>query len=63
MAKATAAVAIPPAGDLAHIAGKYEPVELQRRILLPTPNIMDMYMGKKVKPPAAFESEDNFAIR
>jgi cytochrome c oxidase cbb3-type subunit 3 len=39
-------------GDLAHIAGKYEPVELQRRILLPSPNIMDMYMGKKVKPPA-----------
>lgn len=38
-------------GDLAHIAGKYEPVELQRRILLPSPNIMDMYMGKKVKPP------------
>lgn len=39
-------------GDLAHIAGKYEPVELQRRLLLPVPNIMDAFMGKKVKPPA-----------
>jgi hypothetical protein len=39
-------------GDLAHIASRYEPVELQRRLLLPAPNIMDMYLGKKVKPPA-----------
>jgi cytochrome c oxidase cbb3-type subunit 3 len=39
-------------GDLAHIAGKYEPAELQRRMLVPAPNIMDMYLGKKVKPPA-----------
>jgi len=39
-------------GDLSHIASKYEPVELQRRMLLPTPNMMDVFMGKKVKPPA-----------
>jgi cytochrome c oxidase cbb3-type subunit 3 len=39
-------------GDLAHVAGKYEPVELQRRLLYPAPNIMDLYFGKKVKPPA-----------
>ena len=38
-------------GDLAHIASKYEPVELQRRILVPAPNMMDVFMGKKVKPP------------
>ncbi len=40
-----------PTGDLAHIASKYEPVELQRRMLIPTPNMMDVFMGKKVKPP------------
>jgi mono/diheme cytochrome c family protein len=38
-------------GDLAHIASKYEPVELQRRLLYPAPNMIDMFMGKKVKPP------------
>lgn len=38
-------------GDLAHIASKYEPVELQRRMLLPAPNMIDIFMGKKVKPP------------
>ena len=41
-----------PTGDLAHIAGKYEPVELQRRLLYPAPNLIDMFMGKAVKPPA-----------
>jgi mono/diheme cytochrome c family protein len=40
------------AGDLAHVASKYEAVELQRRLLYPAPNIMDMYMGKAVKPAA-----------
>jgi mono/diheme cytochrome c family protein len=40
-----------PTGNLAHVASKYEPVELQRRLLLPTPNMMDVFMGKKVKPP------------
>ena len=39
-------------GDLAHVATRYEIVELQRRMLLPMPNMMDMFMGKKVKPPA-----------
>jgi len=39
-----------PSGDLAHIAGKYEPVELQRRMLYPVPNIIDVYLGKAVKP-------------
>ena len=41
-----------PSGDLAHIAGKYEPVELQRRFLYPAPNIMDVWMGKQVNPGA-----------
>jgi cytochrome c oxidase cbb3-type subunit 3 len=41
-----------PTGDLAHVASKYEPVELQRRLLYPAPNMIDMYLGKAVKPPA-----------
>jgi cytochrome c oxidase cbb3-type subunit 3 len=41
-----------PSGDLAHIASKYEPIELQRRMLYPVPNLIDLYMGKAVKPPA-----------
>jgi cytochrome c oxidase cbb3-type subunit 3 len=41
-----------PTGDLAHIARKYEPVELQRRMLYPAPNMIDLFMGKTVKPPA-----------
>jgi cytochrome c oxidase cbb3-type subunit 3 len=40
-----------PTGDLAHVAGKYEPVELQRRMLYPAPNLIDMFLGKAVKPP------------
>lgn len=40
-----------PSGDLAHIASKYEPVELQRRMLYPAPNMIDVLMGKAVKPP------------
>ncbi len=40
-----------PTGDFAHIAAKYEAAELQRRMLMPTPNIMDAFMGKTVKPP------------
>ncbi|MGC2659658.1 MAG: cytochrome c [Bryobacteraceae bacterium] len=39
-----------PTGDLAHIASKYEPTELQRRMLYPAPNLIDMFMGKAVKP-------------
>ena len=41
-----------PSGDLAHVATKYEPVELQRRMLYPAPNLIDLYLGKPVKPPA-----------
>ncbi len=41
-----------PTGDLAHIAAKYEPVELQRRMLYPVPNLIDVFLGKAVKPPA-----------
>lgn len=41
-----------PSGDLAHIATKYEPVELQRRMLYPAPNLIDVFLGKPVKPPA-----------
>jgi cytochrome c oxidase cbb3-type subunit 3 len=36
---------------LAHVASKYEPVELQRRMLYPTPNFLDEILGKPVKPP------------
>jgi cytochrome c oxidase cbb3-type subunit III len=41
-----------PTGDLAHIAAKYEPVELQRRMLYPAPNMIDVFLGKAVKPAA-----------
>lgn len=41
-----------PTGDLARVATKYDPVELQRRMLYPAPNLIDMFMGKAVKPPA-----------
>ncbi|HLH04053.1 MAG TPA: c-type cytochrome [Bryobacteraceae bacterium] len=36
-------------GDLAHIATKYQAVELQRRMLYPAPNLIDMFLGKAVK--------------
>ena len=38
-------------GDLAHIATKYEAVELQRRMLYPAPNMIDVFLGKPVTPP------------
>lgn len=41
-----------PSGDLAQIAGKYDPVELQRRMLYPAPNLIDVFLGKAVKPAA-----------
>lgn len=41
-----------PTGDLAHVATKYEPVELQRRFLYPAPNMIDIWMGKQVNPGA-----------
>jgi cytochrome c oxidase cbb3-type subunit III len=43
-----------PSGDLAGIATRYGPVDLQRRFLLPGPSMLDMFLGKKSKPlPAA----------
>ena len=39
-------------GDLAHVATKYEPIELQRRMLYPAPNIIDVFLGRATKPPA-----------
>jgi cytochrome c oxidase cbb3-type subunit III len=39
-----------PTGDLAQIATKYEPVELQRRMLYPAPNLLDVFLGKVTKP-------------
>ncbi len=39
-------------GDLAHVASKYDAVELQRRMLYPAPNLLDVYLGKAVKPGA-----------
>jgi cytochrome c oxidase cbb3-type subunit 3 len=44
-----------PNGDLAHIADKYDAVELQRRMLYPAPNLIDVFMGKAIKPPAPTE--------
>jgi len=41
-----------PIGDLAHVASKYEAVELQRRMLYPAPNLIDIFMGKVTAPPA-----------
>jgi cytochrome c oxidase cbb3-type subunit III len=40
------------AGDLAHVATKYEAVELQRRMLYPAPNMIDVFLGRAVTPPA-----------
>ena len=40
-------------GDLAHVATKYDPVELQRRMLYPAPNLIDVFLGRAVTPPAA----------
>jgi mono/diheme cytochrome c family protein len=39
-------------GDLAHVAAKYEPAELQRRMLYPAPNLIDVFLGRAVKPGA-----------
>jgi mono/diheme cytochrome c family protein len=39
-----------PTGDLAGIAARYEPVDLQRRFLTPGNSMMDMFMGKTGKP-------------
>ena len=41
-----------PTGDLAGIAAKFQPADLQRRFLDPEPSWVDLLMGKKVKPPA-----------
>jgi cytochrome c oxidase cbb3-type subunit 3 len=41
-----------PTGDLAHVAGKYEAVELQRRMLYPAPNLIGVFLGKVKNPPA-----------
>lgn len=41
-----------PTGDLAGIAAKFQPADLQRRFLDPEPTWVDLLMGKKVKPPA-----------
>jgi mono/diheme cytochrome c family protein len=41
-----------PTGDLAHIAGKYEASELQRRMLYPAPNMIDIFLGRRGTPPA-----------
>jgi cytochrome c oxidase cbb3-type subunit III len=39
-----------PTGDLAGIASRFEPVDLQRRFLSPGPSMMDMFLGKQSKP-------------
>src|SRR5262249_20351784 len=38
-------------GDLEHVATKYDAVELQRRMLYPAPNLIDVFLGKAVTPP------------
>jgi cytochrome c oxidase cbb3-type subunit 3 len=40
-------------GDLAHVATKYEPAELQRRMLYPVPNLIDVFLGRAIAPLAA----------
>src|SRR5580693_7118314 len=40
-----------PAGDLAHVATKYEAVELQRRMMYPAPNVIDVFLGRPTAPP------------
>lgn len=40
-----------PTGDLEHIAARYEPVDLQRRLIYPAPTFMDYMTGKKSKTP------------
>ena len=43
-----------PTGDLAGIATRLQPVDLQRQFLSPGPSLMDLFLGKKSKPlPAA----------
>jgi cytochrome c oxidase cbb3-type subunit 3 len=37
-------------GDLAGIASRFEPVDLQRQFLSPGPSMMDQFLGKKSKP-------------
>jgi cytochrome c oxidase cbb3-type subunit III len=37
-------------GDFAHLAAKYEPAELQRRMLYPVPNLIDVFLGRPTKP-------------
>jgi cytochrome c oxidase cbb3-type subunit 3 len=37
-------------GDLAHVATKCQPVELQRRMLYPAPNVIDVLLGKVMAP-------------
>jgi cytochrome c oxidase cbb3-type subunit III len=39
-----------PTGDLAGIATRFEPADLQRRFLSPGPSLMDTFLGKKSKP-------------
>jgi len=41
-----------PKGDLAHVAAKYDVVELQRRMLYPSLNLIEMFLGKSKKPMA-----------
>src|SRR5215471_3557278 len=38
-------------GDLAHVATKYDAVELQRRMLYPAPSLIDVFLGKATTPP------------
>jgi cytochrome c oxidase cbb3-type subunit 3 len=40
-----------PTGDLAGIAKRYQPVDLQRRFLAPGPSIMDTFLGRSSTPP------------
>jgi cytochrome c oxidase cbb3-type subunit 3 len=39
-------------GDLGHVASKYQPVDLQRRMLYPAPNLIDELLGRAVAPAA-----------
>ena len=52
-----------PAGDLAHVATKYDAVELQRRMLYPAPNMLDVFLGRAERAGGALEGNRATGVR